>query len=84
VFLRLRHPGFENELWEEASDQVLQNAAARGPDGKKSSWPVIMFFAIIMGGPWLIWKFLQSTFSNPGKLKHVTSMNPSHAESSGS
>lgn len=66
VFLRLRPQGFAEEAWVEAGDTVAQNATARSPGGGKSSWPVLMFFAIIMGGPWLIWKFLRSAFANPG------------------
>lgn len=66
VILRLRPQGFAEEAWEAAGD-IGQSATASGQaGGKKSSWPVLMFFAIIMGGPWLIWKFLQKAFSNQG------------------
>lgn len=66
VFLRLRPQGFAEEAWVEAGDTVAQTARLSAGKGK-SSWPVLMFFAIIMGGPWLIWKFLQSAFSGQGK-----------------
>lgn len=66
VLLKLRPQGFAEEAWVEAGDSVTQNANL-GPGKGKSSWPVLMFFAIIMGGPWLIWKFLQATFSGTGK-----------------
>ena len=68
VLLRLRPQGFAEEAWVEAGDTVAQNTAAKAPGGGKSSWPVLMFFAIILGGPWLIWKFLKSAFANPGML----------------
>lgn len=71
VMLRLRPPGYAEEAWLEAGDAVVQNAAASQPGGGKSSWPVLMFFAIILGGPWLIWKFLKSAFANPGKCPCV-------------
>ncbi|WAR24245.1 PEX13-like protein [Mya arenaria] len=63
VLLRLRPQGYAEEAWVEAGDTIAQASAGKGPGNGKSSWPVLMFFAIIMGGPWLIWKFLQSTFS---------------------
>lgn len=72
VFLRLRPQGFAEEAWVEAGDTVAQNAAASSPGGGKSSWPVLMFFAIIMGGPWLIWKFLRATFANPAEQGWAT------------
>ena len=65
VLLRLRPQGFAEEAWFEAGDTVTQNANL-GPGKGKSAWPVLMFFGIIMGGPWLIWKFLRSAFSDPG------------------
>ena len=63
--LRLRPRGFAEDAWTEAGDAV-QVAEASRPGGK-SSWPVLMFFAIIMGGPWLIWKFLSKAFGQIGK-----------------
>lgn len=65
VLLRLRPRGFAEDAWTEAGDAV-QVAEASRPGGGKSSWPVLMFFAIIMGGPWLIWKFLSKTFGSMG------------------
>lgn len=66
VFLRLRPRGFAEEAWTEAGDAV-QVAEASSPGGK-STWPVLMFFAIIMGGPWLIWKFLSKAFGQMGVI----------------
>ena len=69
VFLRLRPQGFAEDAWQEAGDVLAHSVGTQNAGGKKSSWPVVMFFAIVMGGPWLIWKFLQSTFS--GGMYHI-------------
>ena len=58
-FLGLRRlPGVEEEVWGEARTAL---AAANGDDKKSpKSWPIVMFFAVVVGAPWLIWKLLQS------------------------
>ncbi|GAB6028928.1 Peroxisomal membrane protein PAS20 [Chamberlinius hualienensis] len=37
------------------------------PDGdvrrKKSNWPIVVFLAVIFGGPWLLWKLLMSMYN---------------------
>lgn len=41
------------------------------PERKKSSWPILIFFSVVFGTPWLIWKLLTSLTgepSNDGKL----------------
>lgn len=30
------------------------------PERKKSSWPILIFFSVVFGTPWLIWKLLTS------------------------
>ncbi|KAK3089254.1 hypothetical protein FSP39_002114 [Pinctada imbricata] len=67
VLLRLRHPGSEEEVWKEATD-VLGQIAGDTDGPKKSTWPIMMFFAVILGGPWLIWKMISSLTDVPGKL----------------
>ncbi|RUS85137.1 hypothetical protein EGW08_007101 [Elysia chlorotica] len=61
--LRLRPRGNADRLWSEAVREAAATVALY-PDGgpAKSSWPIILFFGIIMGGPYLIWKLL-SAFS---------------------
>ena len=27
---------------------------------RQTNWPLIMFFGVVLGGPWLIWKILSS------------------------
>lgn len=59
--IRLRPKGEADELWRQAFQAAVKGP---GPDGvpKRSSWPILLFFGIIMGGPYLIWKLL-SAFS---------------------
>lgn len=60
TFLRLRHPSSTDEqLWSESSSDV---AACPNDilDSSRTNWPVILFFMITIGGPWLLWKFLSS------------------------
>ncbi|BFZ16835.1 hypothetical protein BsWGS_19874 [Bradybaena similaris] len=61
--LRIRPRGEAEKLWREAFEEAAFTAAA-SPDGytKKSTWPILMFFGIIMGGPYLIWRLI-SAFS---------------------
>lgn len=60
VLLRLRTAGAEDELW----NQAAEASASMSPDGfgdkPRSSWPIMVFFALVVGGPWLIWKLLSS------------------------
>ncbi|KAL5017008.1 hypothetical protein ScPMuIL_006597 [Solemya velum] len=64
VFLRLRPATFAEEAWSQAIDNAVGSIAAGGPsDPKKTSWPIFMFFGIVMGGPWVIWKLI-SAFSS--------------------
>ena len=67
VLLRLREAVPHDELWAEAAEAGL-SAAGQLPGGKKpsTSWPLLLFFAVIMGGPWLIWRFLSSLTSKQG------------------
>ncbi|XP_074062885.1 peroxisome biogenesis factor 13 [Macrotis lagotis] len=53
--------GSENEdLWAESEGTV----ACLGPEDRAAnsakSWPIFLFFAVILGGPYLIWKLLST------------------------
>ena len=45
---------------------------------RQTNWPLIMFFGVVLGGPWLIWKILSSidnlkkddTLWMTGKIDH--------------
>jgi len=63
IFLRLRQPlSTDEQLWSESSSDVATNTNdVLG--SSHTNWPVILFFMITVGGPWLIWKFLSSLLS---------------------
>lgn len=52
------------DLWADSTRDTLvsssgeDGAAASGPGVK--SWPIFLFFAVVLGGPYLIWKLLSS------------------------
>ena len=82
----LRLPALTNELAElTGSNEAWQmetnaNNAEKLVMAKRSStnWPLVMFFGVVFGGPWLIWKILSSIESNnkddnlwmTGKIDH--------------
>ncbi|XP_044146325.1 peroxisome biogenesis factor 13 [Bufo gargarizans] len=50
--------GSENEdLWTESAGTV---ARVGSESDRAKSWPIFLFFAVILGGPYLIWKLLSS------------------------
>ena len=69
VLLRLRPQGFAEEAWVKASD-VLNQLPDDGGAPKKSTWPIMLFFGVIMGGPWLIWRMISSLSGPSGKFIH--------------
>ncbi|XP_022091200.1 peroxisomal membrane protein PEX13-like [Acanthaster planci] len=62
VFLGLRSREFAEELWKEA--QGAGTGELEKVNGQKKpgapSWPIFMFFAVVVGGPYIIWKLLSS------------------------
>lgn len=61
VLLRLRQDISADDIWTQAGEEGA--IALTDPDAKgagRSSWPIMLFFAIIIGGPWLIWRVLSS------------------------
>ena len=71
VWLGRRPMEFANDIWKEVegdavalAGQLDQKAQKRSP-----SWPIFMFFAVVVGGPYIIWKLLSSVSDEPtGKL----------------
>ncbi|NWV07960.1 PEX13 protein, partial [Ptilonorhynchus violaceus] len=56
--------GSENEdLWAESEGKVGRVGLEDKVANSAKSWPIFLFFAVIMGGPYLIWKLL-STYSD--------------------
>ena len=63
VLVGLRSHEFAEEIWLEAESQAAEGALAIVPAGKQKkapSWPIFMFFAVVVGGPYIIWKLLSS------------------------
>ncbi|XP_053731494.1 peroxisome biogenesis factor 13 [Synchiropus splendidus] len=62
-----RRPEAEVEdLWADSASDALATGARRGlgeglDNHTVKSWPIILFFAVVLGGPYLIWKLLSST-----------------------
>lgn len=53
--------GSENEdLWTESAGTVARVGSENEATNSAKSWPIFMFFAVILGGPYLIWKLLSS------------------------
>lgn len=66
VLLGLRTQEFAEEIWLEAESQAAEGALSLMPSGGKQqkkapSWPIFMFFAVVVGGPYIIWKLLSSS-----------------------
>jgi peroxin-13 len=65
----------DERVWSEAersaslSPEALAEALTRSQ--RKSSWPILIFFAVVFGTPWLIWKLLlrisEPTADSPSK-----------------
>jgi len=71
VLLRLRQSvGLDEELWSQATTEAGATAtwlSEGGAAGKPSHWPIVFFFAVVFGGPWLIWKLLSAFRGETGK-----------------
>ena len=63
VFLRLRKDMGE-DVWHEAAAEGMKALSVEQEltRGQKSNWPIMLFFAVVLGGPWLIWRLLSSMF----------------------
>lgn len=64
VAMRLRDGAMTEEVWKDAVGTAL-TAGPNTPAGP-GNWPIILFFAVILGGPYLIWKLLSSVASSRG------------------
>ncbi|XP_072907163.1 peroxisome biogenesis factor 13 [Hemitrygon akajei] len=63
--LGLRNNSDVEELWAESAGSVLPAGAEDKLPGSGKSWPIFMFFAVVLGGPYLIWKLLSSATFEP-------------------
>lgn len=63
---------YNNEITNDAEKLVMETKKG------STNWPLIMFFGVVFGGPWLIWKILSSIEANKkddslwmsGKIDH--------------
>ncbi|KAJ8365860.1 hypothetical protein SKAU_G00146910 [Synaphobranchus kaupii] len=64
--LGLRRVSEAEDLWADSAGTAVVAAGAGGPGASDpagnsvKSWPIFLFFAVILGGPYLIWKLLSS------------------------
>ncbi|XP_041866893.1 peroxisome biogenesis factor 13 [Melanotaenia boesemani] len=54
------------DLWADGTSDGLATTSSRGygagnEDQSVKSWPIFLFFAVVLGGPYLIWKLLSSS-----------------------
>lgn len=54
------------DLWADSASDSLATSASGGygagmEDQTVKSWPILLFFAVVLGGPYLIWKLLSSS-----------------------
>lgn len=61
--LGLRQSSENEDLWAESEGKVARAGLEDKMANSAKSWPIFLFFAVIMGGPYLIWKLL-STYSD--------------------
>ncbi|KAJ7422948.1 Peroxisomal membrane protein PEX13 [Willisornis vidua] len=61
--LGLRSSSENEDLWAESEGKVARAGLEDKLGNSAKSWPIFLFFAVIMGGPYLIWKLL-STYSD--------------------
>lgn len=55
----------ETEAWGNAVSNKIDDAEKLVMETRKgTNWPLIMFFGVVFGGPWLIWKILSSIEAN--------------------
>lgn len=63
--LGLRHDAEVEDLWadsEATAAIALSNGTRNEPRGDSvKSWPIFLFFAVVLGGPYLIWRLLRSS-----------------------
>ncbi|KAM3833914.1 peroxisomal membrane protein PEX13-like [Diretmus argenteus] len=73
--LGLRSDADVEDLWADSTSDALATNASRGyragaEDHRAvKSWPIFLFLAVVLGGPYLIWKLLSSS---PGSEESAT------------
>ncbi|XP_035982054.1 peroxisome biogenesis factor 13 isoform X1 [Fundulus heteroclitus] len=71
------------DLWADSTSDALAAASSGGygagaeEQGVKS-WPILLFFAVVLGGPYLIWKLLSSTAGSEESVTNWASGEDDH------
>lgn len=58
--LGLRKNSENEDLWTESAGTVARVGSEGDGTSSAKSWPIFLFFAVVLGGPYLIWKLLSS------------------------
>ncbi|XP_061546243.1 peroxisome biogenesis factor 13 isoform X1 [Phycodurus eques] len=71
------------DLWEDSASDALATSSSRGSgagmdDQTVKSWPIILFFAVVLGGPYLIWKLLSSATGSEDRATNWASGEDDH------
>lgn len=71
VLVGLRKPTTVEEVWSEVKSVAMGQS---GQSGKQvwRSWPLLLFFGVVLGTPWLIWRFLSSLGEAAGQNDWMT------------
>uniref|UniRef100_A0A8C5PA53 Peroxisomal membrane protein PEX13 n=1 Tax=Leptobrachium leishanense TaxID=445787 RepID=A0A8C5PA53_9ANUR len=59
--LGLRKSSEADDLWTESAGTVALDGSEKKATNSAKSWPIFLFFAVILGGPYLIWKLLSTS-----------------------
>nr|XP_033792971.1 peroxisome biogenesis factor 13 isoform X2 [Geotrypetes seraphini] len=60
LLLRLRKSSENEDLWAESAGTVARIGPEEKLGNSAKSWPIFLFFAVVLGGPYLIWKLLST------------------------
>lgn len=63
--LGLRNYSEVEDLWADSAGSVVPPGAEDKIPGSGKSWPIFLFFAVVLGGPYVIWRLLSSATSEP-------------------
>ncbi|KAG8454138.1 hypothetical protein GDO86_000688, partial [Hymenochirus boettgeri] len=65
--LGLRKDSETEDLWTESAGTVSRVGSHDNVTNSAKSWPIFLFFAVILGGPYLIWKLLSTCNEEAGQ-----------------
>ncbi|XP_061693952.1 peroxisome biogenesis factor 13 isoform X2 [Syngnathoides biaculeatus] len=71
------------DLWADSASESLATTSSRASgagmdDQTVKSWPIFLFFAVVLGGPYLIWKLLSSATASEDKATKWASGEDDH------